>query len=551
MITKRQAVKLSHSVDQYIADVFDIISKGSFGDSGVKLSSSQVDDISSKTFDQVKSNYVLHGKIQSLDEARESVQLKIATSMKKIAGDTMQGGLVNPPSGVGTFIDPSMYSYANIPVMLGPYEGSSVYAQGGLPKSIIDKKSRAMILDGATFKGYEPEFWNQDRLQRLEDSAETTGFNDKCSDAICSAFIYGGDMLYPVFDNDTYASYDREIDKIDGKITRWVDIDRWNLCVVPNYIVTARDYLCPDHIYIPQGGITVNTSRCALIKPTPMPYWIALYNLGWAPSDFAGWIRQYFGYQITQNSIYVMAQQMSLILYKLPLDVLNPTIGVNKVEELMRLNEQKMSEWSSLHPKAVNMVGDVEVVNRTYTGFEDFIGALKSDLAASSEIPEPSLWHTPNKGFSDNTTESLLKQSETLQMKQRFIERTMKPCTDALIIHTFGLNSEEWKHRDTVKMTFSKPVISTERDLAEAGARFAASVSSFAASGVAPDMAIKLCSQFFPTVKYSDADLTQVKKDYEKAQEKMAQSGMNKSLGKNQGNTIASSGGKNTGKMTK
>lgn len=547
MITKRQAVKLSHNPDQYIADVFGIISGGSFGDS-VKLSSAQCDEISAKNFDQVKSNYVIHGKIQSLDEARDSVQLKISGALKKIAGDTMQGGYVNPVNGVGTMLDPSMYSFANIPVMLGPYEGSSVYAQGGLPKSIIDKKSRAMILDGATFKGYE-EFWNQDRLQKLEDAAETTGFNDKCSDGICSAFIYGGSLLYPVFDTDTYASYSKDISKISGKITRWVDIDRWNLCIVPNYIVTAKDYLQPDYIYIPQGGIEINTSRCALIKPTPMPYWIALYNLGWAPSDFAGWIRQYFGYQITQNSIYVMAQQMSLILYKLPLDVLNATIGVKKVEELMRLNEQKMAEWSSLHPKAVNMVGDVEVVNRTYTGFEDFIGALKSDLAASCEIPEPSLWHTPNKGFSDNTTESLLKQSETLQMKQRFIERTMQHCTEALIIHTFGAGSEEWNHRDTVKMTFSKPVISTERDLAEAGARFAASVSSFAASGVAPDMAIKLCSQFFPTVKYSEADLAQVKKDYETAQEKMSMG--TKPLGKNQGNTVAASGGKNTGKLTK
>ena len=191
MITRRQVNKLAHSVDQYIADVFGIISGGSFGDSGVRLSSAQVDEISATNFDRVKSNYVMHGKIQSLDEARDSVQIKMSGALQKLAGDMMQGGLVNPPSGAGTLLDPSMYSYANIPVMLGPYEGSSVYAQGGLPKSIIDKKSRAMILDGATFKGFEPEFWNQDRLQKLEDAAETTGFNDKCSDAICSAFRSG------------------------------------------------------------------------------------------------------------------------------------------------------------------------------------------------------------------------------------------------------------------------------------------------------------------------------------------------------------------------
>ena len=537
MLQRAQVNKLAKSPDAYVKDIYSIVRGGMHGDS-IKLSSSNVEEISSRHYEQVKANYTEKGmKFESLDEARASVHLRLA-------GD-MLGNLENFKNGVGTMLDPSMYTHSTIPVMLGPYEGSSVYAQGGLPKSIIDKKARAMIIDGVTFKGFEPAFWTQDRLQKLEDAAEITGFNDKCSDGICSAFIYGGDVLYPVFDNDTVSSYAKPLDKIDGKITRWVDIDRWNICIVPSYIITAKDYLQPDSIFIPQGGIEVSTSRCALIKPTPMPYWIALYNLGWAPSDFAGWIRQYFGYQITQSSIYVMAQQLSLILYKLPLDALNATLGVDKVKQLMQINEEKMAEWSTLHPKAVNMVGDVEVVNRTYSGFSDFVEALKSDLAAHAEIPEPSLWHTPNKGFSDNTTESLLKQSETLQMKQRFIERSMTPCTEALIIHTFGRNSEEYKHKDTVRMTFAKPVISTERDLAEAGARLAASVSSFAAAGVSPDMALKMCAQFFPTVKYTDKDLAEIKSDYEKQLER------NSKMGQNQGNTLSSSAGKNTGKLTK
>ena len=41
----------------------------------------------------------------------------------------------------------------------------------------------------------------------------------------------------------------------------------------------------------------------------------------------------------------VMAQQMSLLLYRLPLDGLNATIGPDRVEKLMRINEQKMAEW--------------------------------------------------------------------------------------------------------------------------------------------------------------------------------------------------------------
>jgi hypothetical protein len=274
-----------------------------------------------------------------------------------------------------------------------------------------------------------------------------------------------------------------------------------------------------------------------MIKPKPVPYWISLYNIGWAPSDMSGWLRAYYGYEITCQSIPVMAQQMSLILYKMPLDALNATIGPEKVKQLMEINEEKMAEWSAVDPKAVNMVGDVEVVDRTYSGFEQFIGAMKSNLAAQAELPEPVLWHTPNKGFSDNTTESLLKQSETLQMKQRFLERCLTPCTDALIAHVFGTDSEEWEHRREIRMTFSKPIISTEKDLAEVGARFAASVSSFVNAGVSPDTAIELSSQFFPTVKVTDEMLAKAKESYEKVMEHEEKMGSMKSqMGSLQGN---------------
>ena len=242
---------------------------------------------------------------------------------------------------------------------------------------------------------------------------------------------------------------------------------------------------------------------------------------------------------------------MSLILYKMPLDALNATIGADKVKELMKINEEKMTEWSALSPKAVNMVGEVEVVDRTYSGFEQFVGAMKSDLASQCGLPEPSLWHTPNKGFSDNTTESLLKQSEQLQMTQRFLERAMGPCKDALIAHAFGTDSEEWKRKDEIRMTFNKPIISTEKDLAEVGARFAASVSSFVQAGVAPDIAMSLSSQFFPTIKITKEMLDKAKVSYEEVMERQAstQINNNNTMGQKMGNTKGKA--QTTGSFTK
>lgn len=523
--------------DQYLKSVYDLISKSAIphtiaGDSEpyMQLPSGVCEQISQLGYSHVQANYIERfGQIQTPAEVQKEMFVKIA-------GDT----LINRKSGIGTMLDPSVYTHSQIPVMLGPWEGSSVYAPGGLPATIIDKKARGMVMHGASFKSENKEVWTNDKIEQMEAAAEITGFNDEVSDASADAYIYGGSILYPVFQRDTPSSYLRDLNKTrleKGCIKRWVSTDRWNTVVVPSYIVTDEDYLHPRTLYIPQGSLEINTSRVAMIKPKQVPYWVSLYNIGWAPSDMAGWLRAYYGYEITCQSIPVMAQQMSLILYKMPLDALNATIGPEKVKELMQINEQKMAEWSAVDPKAVNMVGDVEVVDRTYSGFEQFIGAMKSNLASQAELPEPVLWHTPNKGFSDNTTESLLKQSETLQMKQRFLERCLKPCTDALIAHVFGTDSEEWEHRHELKMTFSKPVISTEKDLAEVGARFAASVSSFVNAGVSPDTAIELSSQFFPTVKITDEILRMAKESYEKVMQQQLEIGkQNSAMGQPQGN---------------
>lgn len=535
--------RLTQSKDNYVKKVYEKIQKCSIphqiaGDSTpiYRMSAADIDELSQIGYEEVQARYIEHGIVtETAQEARDHMYLKMA-------GDV----LVNNKNGIGTLLDPTVYTQSQIPVMMGPYEGSSVYANGGLPTTIIDKKARAMVMRGATFKALDKDFWDGDKIERLENAAESTGFNSSASDAATDSYIYGGSILYPVFKGDTPSSYLKDLQKMHlekGCIERWVETDRWNLVIVPSYIVTARDYLKPKSLFIPQSALDISTSRMALVKPRPVPYWISLYNIGWAPSDMSGWLRSYYGYEITCQSIPVMAQQMSLLLYRMPLDALNATIGTDKVKQLMEINEEKMAEWSVLSPKAVNMIGEVEVVDRTYSGFDQFIGAMKSNLAAQCELPEPVLWHTPNKGFSDNTTESLLKQSETIQMKQRFLERSLGPCKDAIIAHEFGTDSPEWEHKNDILLTFNKPGISTEKDLAETGARFAASISSLVQAGLSPDTAIKISQQFFPSVKITQEELTEAKKDYEEQAEKGIE------MGQGQGNVIGKK--TTTGSFTK
>lgn len=486
------------------------------------------------------------GNFQTLQECKERVQLKLAGDM-----------LYNAKTGYGTLSDPTVYTRPIMPVLCGPSESASVYAGGGLPAAIIDKKATAMVVDGATFispsaqaDGKKLEFWDLGKLQRLEEAAWRTGLNDVAGDAIRDAYLFGGALLYPVFQRERPSSLLWNVNRSRlerGCIRRWVEVDRWNTVFVPSFIPTAADYLHPKTVMVAQEAVEISTTRTCILRPKPMPYWSILANLGWSPSDIAGWIQAYYAYEITQMSLPVMAQQMSLLLYRMPIDALNATVGVNQVDKLMEVNENQMRTWSALSPKAVNMVGEVEVVNRTFTGFEHFVSALKSDLAAQTEIPEPSLWHTPNKGFSDNTQESLLKSSETLQMRQHYIERYMQVAKDMLVAHVWGSDSEEWRRKDEVRLRFDRPMITTEKDLSDVGAKFAAATNSFVQAGMAPDTAMRVLLPLYPSIKLTDEDLSEVQKSYKERQETMSVGGGgNQNTGRNKvqkGRSVNGTGG--------
>lgn len=516
--------------DPTFKSIYNVLQRGKIaGDNHFVHRSSDLDELGQTMYTRVQANYAERGiEFQDVHSVAKDMVVKIA------------GDMYNHVNGIGTLNDPSVYTRSYIPIMMGPMECTELYAPGGLAAEILDKKASGISAQGLTFKTFDDEFWTNDKINALEEATVCTGLLPSLEDAIRDAYIYGGSILYPVFQKDSYLSFLQDMEKLpleQGCIKRWICMDRWNMSYVPNYDVTAEDYLRPRSLYIPIGGYEVSTTRCALLKPKPQPYWSALCNIGWSPSDFTGWIRSLMGYQITVQSIPVMAQQMSLLLYRIPMDELNATLGTDAVKELMQINEEKMREWSAVNPKAVNMIGEVTVVDRTYSGFDQFLGGMKSDLAAQCGIPEPSIWHTPNKGFSDNTQESLMKESSTLTRNGQYIERSLTYITDALVAHVFGKGSEEWQQRRRIVASFDKPVVATEKDKAEIAARYSASIASLTQAGVPPDVAVVISRQFFPTVKITDDMLSTIKKNYEKMQE----SGMTTQQG-GTGHSLASPG---------
>jgi hypothetical protein len=432
-------------------------------------------------------------------------------------------GIMNPVNGIGTLSDPNQFSFATTPVSISPFEATSLYATGGIPQIIVDKKSKGILQNGLSFKTHEPKFWTNERMDELIANAYKTGFEKVCSDSLRDGTIYGGSFMYPVLKKDNAVSFAMGVEQLigggrlaKGSISHWATADRWNTVFLPSYNLSASDYLYPKELYVPVSGISVSTERGAIIRPKQLPYWASITNMGWGQSEFEGWITSVYAYYMVVMSIPIMAQQMSLLLYQMPFDSLEAQIGVETVREIMEINEEKMKEWSILNPKAVNMVGEVVTINRTFSGFEHFMDAVVTDLMARAELARPLIFHTPSKGFADNTTESLLKQSETIKMRQREIEPMVKNCTTFLIANTYGTDSKEWEMRDDVFMSFDRPVVATDKDKAEIGARMAASVSSLVQANIPPQDAINIASQFFPSAKISDEVLVHITSEYEK-----------------------------------
>ena len=81
---------------------------------------------------------------------------------------------------------------------------------------------------------------------------------------------------------------------------------------------------------------------------------------------------------------------------------------------------------------------------------------------------------------------------------------SLQKLKDILIYDTFGYDSEEAKHKDTIQFSFDNPAVATESERAESAARFAATVNSLKQANVPTADALVLAREFFKGVTISD-----------------------------------------------
>lgn len=467
---------------------------------------SDIEEVKAITWEHILANRVAAGEeTVSVDEVRKNFTLT-------------KDSFYNPMSKIGTREDPTTFSSATIPVAIGPFEATSIYSSGGIAEIIINKKAKGVTLNGYRFTSDNKDIWPEEKLEKLRNSLSATGFLEALSDTMRDGFLYGGAVLYPVFKKETGESFAYNPLKLlksgmlhKGCIDRWVSVDRWNTVLTPDYNVTAADYMSAKSYYVPLSGIEVSTGRSAVIRPKRLPYWGAIRQLGWGVSDLEGYMRSIIGYEMSIASIPLMAQQMSLLLYEMPLDTLFAQLGVDAVKKLMTENTEQMKEWSMANPKVLNAFGKVYTVNRQYAGYPDLMLTMRQDIASQSGIPESVLFHTQPKGFSNNTEEVLLKESQTIKLAQQTVLPSISVIIPYAVIHTFGEDSEEARYIKDVHFSFDTPVVATDSERAETAARFAAATNSLKQAGVPISTAINITQQFFRDIKVSQEDLELIK----------------------------------------
>lgn len=421
----------------------------------------------------------------------------------------VQDGYANPTTGIGTAIDPGMNVESFIPVSILPSEATAYYANGGIPARIINKKAGCLSLDGVHFECAD---FTPDDITKLEDYANECGFSDAYTQSLTQALIFGGAVTYPVLEGDNPLSFQKTMVEIlaglktkQNFIKYWVTADRWNCVFVPDYNITAQDYLYARSLFIPLGGVRVNTKRMAMVRPQKLPFWGAIQQMGWATSDFEGWIKDFESYQIMKMSLPIMAQQSSLMYHAIPADGLIIENGPKFAKKFFEENEQQMREWSMLHPRAINSVGEIKILDRTYSGYSDLLNQSKLALCASSGVAESILFEEKATGLaSDNREDVTLKQSEMIRLLFNNVKDSFKNCIELLVYSCFGVDSEQAKHARKVQIKADSGFVLSEMDKAQLGNSFSQMAGQFVAMGVPLDKAVKIAQKFIPSAEIDE-----------------------------------------------
>ena len=478
------------------------------------FSTSEIEEIRDELWEEVKGS---SGEFTSADELFRQLSKSVLDSF------------YNNITGINTPADPSYFNTANIPVMLSPTEASALYSSGGLHQAIVDKKINGIFANGYSHVSPGGSF-SKKELEGFHQYTRKLQFQTKAKEAGRDALVFGGSGLIPHIKGDTnltYSMYLPElVDALKGKkdvISHLWSADRWNLVLIPDVIISHKDYLYPDFFQCPLAGLNINTDRISILRVNKLPYWAAIQQIGWGRSDLESYTRAVKAYEMAILAIPIMAQQISLLYHHVPLDGVIAQDGPAAAAQWTTANNQALKAWSMLNPKTINSFGEIKTIDRNYNGFDSLIQILRQDVGAKSGLHESSLFDTQGKGFQGPGDEIAMKQSEYLSNLGSDLAPQFKNVSKVMVLSYFGFTEENLERVEDLELVFESPTVISPEQREKSGASFSTMIQTLSGAQVPLPTAYKLAKLFVDSVEYPDEITSEIKKaqtDNEEAEQK-------------------------------
>ena len=414
----------------------------------------------------------------------------------------IRDAIVNGRWNVNTPSDPAFSNLSLPNVYISPWEANSLYSQKGIFETIINKKSKSILLNGCNL---ENSHLSQKQIDLVKERMEVHDFKNILSESTLTSLVYGGALTFPLFKKDTPVTTSLNLNAllklgVLGKdcIDYFVQLDRWNTFIIPPYNPTQKDFLRPDVYTVPFLGSDVYHSRCArVVTAKQAGYWGQILNQGWGISDLCGYLQSGMNYKVAIQSLPLMIQQMSILARVVNVDGVLATEGANALDALVDQDTIRTREASPDNPVTMDVLGDIKSINRNFGQVPELIRLLRQDLASDAVLPEPLLFSSEKGNFSsgDDTQGNLFKQNESVQMIHKDLEAQFKQLAKIMVIDALGTDDEIIKALPYTQIHFDQPVIANALERAQIGKYHSENIFNLVSSRLPIDIAVEMADK--------------------------------------------------------
>lgn len=431
---------------------------------------------------------------------------------KVVTRDSIMNGRwnINNPG-----VDPTRASLALPNIYISPWQANSLYSQKGLFETVINKKSKSILLNGCVI---ENRHLKQEQMDIVNEKAEVRhNFKSILAESTLTALVYGGGLTFPMFKKDNPVTTRLNLGAllrlgVLGKdcIDYFVNLDRWNTFIIPPYNPTQKDFLRPDVYTVPFLGSDVYHGRCARVVPAKQAgYWGQILNQGWGISDLCGYLQSGLNYKVAIQSLPLMIQQMSILARTVNVDGVLATEGANALDALVDTATIRTREATPDNPVTMDVLGDIKSINRNFAQVPELMRLLRQDFASDAVLPEPLLFSSEKGNFSsgDDTQGNLFKQNESIQMIHKDLEPQFKQIAKIMIIDALGASKEVLEALPYTQIHFDQPVIANALERAQIGKFHSENVFNLVSAQIPVDIAVEMADKNVSSDMRTTADI--------------------------------------------